>query len=147
MEGHLRQPTKKNVIQVQVFSIVTYESVSWTINVPRRKRIEATHMTCYRKLLGILRVARTRNKQKKNWSIFQSGCSESNYYLVKEEEDVIARSVTSAAVILRVALVTGSKWLWRQQHLMSRDKTIKRTSFNFILGYFFFSLISLDIGI
>ena len=56
-------PTKVCLVKAIVFPVVMYGYKSWTIKKPEHWRIDAFELWCWRRLLRILQVLKTRNLQ------------------------------------------------------------------------------------
>ena len=55
-------PTKVHLVKAMVFSVVMYESESWTIKKVESQRIEAFELWCWKRLLRVPWIARRSNQ-------------------------------------------------------------------------------------
>ena len=55
-------PTKVCLVRAMVFPVVTYECESWTVKKAERRRIDASELWCWRRLLRVPWTARRSNQ-------------------------------------------------------------------------------------
>ena len=55
-------PTKVRLVKAMVFPVVTYECESWTVKKAERRRIDASELWCWRRLLRVPWTARRSNQ-------------------------------------------------------------------------------------
>ena len=60
--GEITLPTKVHLVKALVFPVVLYECKSWTIKKAECRRIDASELWCWRKLLRVPWTARRSNQ-------------------------------------------------------------------------------------